>query len=86
MAKKTVFQRLNAIFGPEGVRQQPQQQSNRYSINNDVLLKTIDHFHEIGGHGLLSILVRYAPNLLCTRDPASLRCDFRICSQQSLAI
>jgi len=40
MAKRTVFQRLNAIFGPEGVRQQPQQQSNRYSINNDVLIKT----------------------------------------------
>jgi uncharacterized membrane protein YgcG len=39
MANKTIFQRLNAIFGPEGVRQQPQQ-SNRYSINNDVLIKT----------------------------------------------
>ena len=41
MAKKSVFQRLNAILGPEGVRKQPQQQqSNKYSINNDVLLKT----------------------------------------------
>jgi len=40
MAKRTVFQRLNAIFGPEGIRQQPQQQSNKYSINNDVLIKT----------------------------------------------
>ena len=40
MAKKTIFQRLNTIFGPEGVRQQPQQQSNKYSINNDVLIKT----------------------------------------------
>ena len=40
MAKRTVFQRLNTIFGPEGVKQQPQQQSNKYSINNDVLIKT----------------------------------------------
>jgi hypothetical protein len=39
MAKRTVFQRLNMIFGPEGVRQ-PQPQSNKYSINNDVLIKT----------------------------------------------
>jgi len=39
MAKKTVFQRLNTIFGPEGVKKQPQQ-SNKYSINNDVLIKT----------------------------------------------
>ena len=39
MAKRTIFQRLNTIFGPEGVRQQPPQ-SNRYSINNDVLIKT----------------------------------------------
>lgn len=39
MQKRTVFQRLNMIFGPEGVRQ-PQPQSNRYSINNDVLIKT----------------------------------------------
>jgi len=40
MAKRTIFQRLNTIFGPEGVRQSPPQQSNRYSINNDVLIKT----------------------------------------------
>ena len=40
MAKRTVFQRLNVMFGPEGIRQQPQQQSNKYSINNDVLIKT----------------------------------------------
>jgi hypothetical protein len=40
MAKRTVFQRLNAIFGPEGVRPQAQTQSNKYSINNDVLIKT----------------------------------------------
>ena len=39
MTKRTVFQRLNMIFGPEGVRQ-PQPQSNKYSINNDVLIKT----------------------------------------------
>jgi len=39
MTKKTVFQRLNTIFGPEGVKKQPQQ-SNKYSINNDVLIKT----------------------------------------------
>jgi len=40
MAKKTIFQRLNVILGPDGVKQQPQQQSNKYSINNDVLIKT----------------------------------------------
>jgi len=40
MAKRTIFQRLNTIFGPEGVRQNPPKQSNRYSINNDVLIKT----------------------------------------------
>ena len=39
MSKRTVFQRLNMIFGPEGVRQ-PQAQSNRYSIGSDVLIKT----------------------------------------------
>ena len=36
MAKKTVFQRLNAIFGPEGVKRP---QTNQYKLN-DVLLKT----------------------------------------------
>ena len=40
MAKRTVFQRLNTIFGPEGVRKQVQPPSNKYSINNDVLIKT----------------------------------------------
>lgn len=40
MAKKTIFQRLNVILGPDGIKQQPQQQSNKYSINNDVLIKT----------------------------------------------
>ena len=40
MAKRTIFQRLNTIFSPDGVRQNPPQQSNRYSINNDVLIKT----------------------------------------------
>lgn len=40
MAKRTIFQRLNTIFSPEGAKQAPSQQSNRYSINNDVLIKT----------------------------------------------
>ena len=40
MTKRTVFQRLNTIFGPEGVRKSTPQQSNKYSINNDVLIKT----------------------------------------------
>ena len=39
MAKRTVFQRLNTIFGPEGVRQN-QITSNKYSMSNDILLKT----------------------------------------------
>lgn len=39
MAKRTVFQRLNTIFGPEGVRQN-QITSNKYSMGNDILLKT----------------------------------------------
>jgi hypothetical protein len=41
MAKRklTVFQRLNNIFGPDGVNA-PKSQTNRYSIGNDTLLKT----------------------------------------------
>ena len=39
MAKRTVFQRLNTIFGSEGGKQ-IQNQTNKYSINNDVLIKT----------------------------------------------
>jgi hypothetical protein len=39
MAKRTVFQRLNTIFGSEGGKQL-QNQTNKYSINNDVLIKT----------------------------------------------
>ena len=44
MAKKnnlTVFQRLNRMFGPEGVTV-PKSQTNRYSIGNQELLKTQD--------------------------------------------
>lgn len=43
MAKKnlTIFQRLNNIFGPDGVNA-PKSQTNRYSIGNDTLLKTQD--------------------------------------------
>jgi len=43
MAKKnlTVFQRLNNIFSPEGINV-PKSITNRYSIGNDVLLKTSD--------------------------------------------
>jgi len=43
MAKKrlTIFQRLNNIFGPDGVNIQ-KDKTNRYSISNDVLLKTQD--------------------------------------------
>ena len=42
MAKKrlTIFQRLNNMFGPDGVH--PPKQSNKYSISNNVLLKTTD--------------------------------------------
>jgi hypothetical protein len=41
MANKnlTIFQRLNNIFGPDGVNV-PKNQTNKYSIGNDVLLKT----------------------------------------------
>jgi hypothetical protein len=42
MAKKlTVFQKLNNIFGVDGVNV-PKTQTNRYSIGNDALLKTQD--------------------------------------------
>ena len=37
MAKKTIFQRLNTVLGPTGVSKP---QSNKYSINNDTILKT----------------------------------------------
>ena len=42
MAKKrlTIFQRLNNMFGVDGVH--PPKQSNTYSISNNVLLKTTD--------------------------------------------
>ena len=42
MAKKknlTVFQRLNNIFGPDGVNV-PKSQTNRYQLGNQELLKT----------------------------------------------
>ena len=43
MAKKrlTIFQRLNNIFGPDGVNI-PKNITNRYSIGKDALLKTQD--------------------------------------------
>ena len=43
MAKNrlTIFQRLNNIFGPDGVNV-PKSSTNRYSISNDALLKTQD--------------------------------------------
>ena len=37
--KLTVFQRLNNIFSPDGINV-PKDKTNRYSIGNDVLLKT----------------------------------------------
>ena len=39
--KLTVFQRLNNIFSPDGINV-PKDKTNRYSIGNDVLLKTQD--------------------------------------------
>lgn len=39
--KLTVFQKLNNIFGPTGV-QSPVQQTNRYTIGNEAILKTTD--------------------------------------------
>jgi len=39
--KLTIYQRLNNIFGPDGVNA-PKSQTNRYSIGNDTLLKTQD--------------------------------------------
>jgi hypothetical protein len=43
MAKKqlTPFQKLDKILGPEGVKV-PRHQANRYTINNDEILKTTD--------------------------------------------
>lgn len=37
--KKTVFQRLDSIFGPEGVKV-PKSQTNRYTLGNQELLRT----------------------------------------------
>ena len=37
--KLTVFQRMNAMFGPDGVNV-PKDQTNRYKIGKDQLLKT----------------------------------------------
>ena len=37
--KLTIFQRLNKVFGPEGVKV-PQEKTNRYSIGRDELIKT----------------------------------------------
>ena len=39
--KLTVFQRLNNVFGPDGVNV-PKDTTNRYSIGNDALIKTKD--------------------------------------------
>lgn len=39
--KLTIYQRLNNIFGPDGVNA-PKSQTNRYSIGNDAILKTQD--------------------------------------------
>jgi hypothetical protein len=38
-SKKTVFQRMNTMFGPDGVNV-PREKTNRYSIGNGELLKT----------------------------------------------
>jgi hypothetical protein len=44
MSKKlTVYQKLNNLLGPAGIRNnQRQQQANKYTLGNDVLLKTDD--------------------------------------------
>lgn len=39
--KLTVFQRLNNVFGPDGINV-PKDTTNRYSIGNDALIKTKD--------------------------------------------
>jgi hypothetical protein len=39
MAKKTIFQKMNTMFGPDGVNV-PRNQTNRYSIGSGELLKT----------------------------------------------
>ena len=39
MAQKTIFQRMNGMFGPDGVNV-PRSQTNRYSIGSGELLKT----------------------------------------------
>ena len=42
MSKKlTSFQRLNKIFGPAGIKV-PQQQTNRYGLGNQEILRTTD--------------------------------------------
>ena len=42
--KPTIFQRLNNIFGPDGVNV-PKSTTNRYTIGNDALIKTQDNLH-----------------------------------------
>ena len=37
--KKTVFQRLDSIFGPDGIKV-PRSQTNRYTLGNQELLRT----------------------------------------------
>ena len=39
--KLTIYQRLNNIFGPTGINV-PRNNANRYSMGNDIILKTTD--------------------------------------------